>query len=204
MLKEKVWTRTKERPRPAPDEITEIEYKVLRAMNSNACADFTSIDKEIGAETGRSNYAYHQLMKRGIIKRTTISMQDIHSKFDVIFLLGLENYKIWEPNREKLFLEILKEKSHYDSYAFVCDIMSPRGSMLITHIGKNERLEESIDRLSNKIKGNTLYSLIITDFLLGLIDNRLYDKTQTRQFEVLISGYNYNPDKIIESTTNKD
>ncbi len=204
ILKEKIWTRTKERPRPASDEITEIEYKVLRAMNSNACADFTSIDKEIGTETGRSNYAYHQLMKRGIIKRTTINMQDLHSKFDVIFLLGQENYKLWEPNREKLILETLKEKSHYDSYSFVCDIMSPRGSMLITHIEKDEKLEESIDRLSNKIKGNNLYTLVITDLLLGLINNRLYDKTQTRHFEALISGYNYNPDKIMESTTNKD
>jgi DNA-binding Lrp family transcriptional regulator len=196
ILKEKVWTRTKEKPRPVHDEITEIEYKVLRAMNDNAAADFTSIDKEIGADTGRSNYAFHQLIKRGIIKRATINMQNINSKFDVMFLLSHENYNEWAPYREKLLIEIIEEKSHHDTYSFTCDTMSPRGVLLITHIKKNENPEEKVEKLSNKIKGMCFNTLIITNQVLGLTNNRLYDKTQSRQYEVLISGYNYTPEKI--------
>ena len=91
VLKEKVWTRTKENPRPSRDEITEVEYKVLKAMNDDASDDFTSIDTKIGVENGRSNYAYHQLMKRGIIKRATITLQNLPTKFDVALILNQTN-----------------------------------------------------------------------------------------------------------------
>ena len=123
-------------------------------------------------------------------------MQNINSKFDVMFLLSYENYNEWAPYREKLLIEIIEEKNHYDTCSFTCDTMSPRGILLITHIKKNENLEEKVEKLSNKIKGMRFNTLIITNPVLGLTNNRLYDKTQSRQYEVLISGYNYTPEKI--------
>ena len=196
VLKEKIWTRTKERPRPAHDEITEIEYKVLKAMNGHSATDFASIDREIGADNGRSNYAFHQLINRGIIKRVTINMQNINSKFDVIFLLSQDNYNEWAPCREKLLLESMRESGCHDIYSFSCDIMSPKGVLLITHVQKDENLEGNIERLTKNIRGMSFNTLIITNLILGLINNRLYDKTQSRQYEVLISGYKYTPEKI--------
>ena len=197
ILKEKVWTRTKEKPRPAHDEITEVEYKVLRAMNSNAAADFVSIDREIGVENGRSNYAYHQLTKREIIKRATISMQNLQSKFDVIFISHNINLNEFIPTRENLLSEALKEsKSNIDNYSFICDIMSPKGFVLITHVIGDENIEIIMEKLSNKIKGIKIDALIITKTITGSTCNRLFDKTQTRQYELLISDYNYSKEKL--------
>ena len=204
MLKEKVWIRTKEKPKPLPGEITDVEYRVLKAMNSNAAEDFVSIDKELAIEKGRSNYAYHQLTKRGIIKRSTINMRNIDSKFDIIFMINHANYNQWEPSREKLLLEIIKEKGYYDTYSFTCDAMSPKGAFLMTNIAKNEDIETTIEDLSDKIKGISIDTLIVSKYMLGVIDNRLYDKTQSRQYELLISSYNYTKEKIRDIINNKN
>ena len=196
VLKEKVWTRTKEKPRPAHDEITEMEYNVLKAMNNNAAADFASIDREIGADNGRANYAYHQLMKRGILKRATISMQNLPKKFDVIFVINNINVSYYVPTRENALLEIIKEKQLLDKYSFTCDTMSPKGFMLMTHILENENIEIATEQLLDKIKGVQINPLVITEIIVGSINNRLFDKTQTKQYELLISDYNYTPEKI--------
>ncbi len=197
VLKEKIWTRTKEKPRPAHDEITEMEYNVLKAMNNNAAADFTSIDKEIGADTGRSNYAYHQLTKRGIIKRSTISISDAKSKSDVLFIINHVNFDKWAPSRKNLLLEIIKEdKRKFDVYSFGSDIMAPRGILLLTSIIGNDEIEIKRDKLSKLINGVTIETLVITGVLIGSTNHRLFDKIQTRQYEILIEHYKYTPETI--------
>ena len=96
-------------------------------------------------------------------------------------------------------IEIIKENKllPLDRYSFVCDTMSPKGFMLMTHILKNENIETTTEKLLDKIKGIQINPLIITKIMVGSINNRLYDKTQSRQYEVLISGYKYTPEKII-------
>ena len=194
ILKEKVWTRTKEKPRPAHDEITEIDYKVLRAMNANAAADFTSIDKEIGADTGRSNYAYHQLTKRGIIKRATISITDPHSKFNLILLLNIENPENFSKTGKNLLMEIIKECNLYDTYSFTCDITSPYGELLMTQVFKENVVEP--EQLIRDISDAKLNTLITMDVLIGHLNHRLFDKKQTKQYELLISEYKCTPIEI--------
>ena len=200
ILKQKVWTRTKEKPRPAHDEITDVEYEVLKAMNNNAAADFASIDKEINTDNGRSNYAFHRLMDKGIIKRATLSMQNLPLKSDALLLFTHTNMDAWKPTRELLFLEIIKENNllPLDRYSFVCDTMSPKGGLLLTHTSKEEDIEVISENLIRNINGIHVDSLIITKQVLGSINNRLSDKTQTRQYELLISDYHYTPEKINE------
>ena len=197
LLKEKVWTRTKEKPRPAYDEITEMEYNVLKAMNNNAAADFVSIDKEIGSDIGRSNYAYHKLTKRGMIKRSTISVQNLPALYDVIFLLTQTNYNKWESTREKLLLEIIKEnRLQSDPYSFTCDTSSPKGGLLIMHMQKNDSLKVITEKFLTTLAGTSLDNLIVTDVICGAVSNRLFDKTQTKQYWFLVSEYKYTLEKI--------
>ncbi len=201
VLKEKVWTRTKERPRPMPDEITEAEYNILRAMNSNACADFTSIDKEINGNIGRSNYAYHQLTKRGIIKRATISLHKTQAKYDVIFIMHYTVQKDFSHTSDKILLNIIhEEKQQFDTYSFTCDITSPAGILLISSITREEGIELQEQRLLGETKGIKIDTLIITNMLVGTLDNRLFDKEITRQYEILISEYKYESKNVLPKT----
>jgi len=198
ILKEKVWTRVKERPRPSHDEITEVEYKVLRAMNSNASADFSSIDKKIGADKGRANYAYYKLMNRGIIKRATISMQKLPTNGDMIFILNHTKFEEWDKTRKNLLMEIIKEgRLNYDSYPFTCDIMAPRGVLMVNHVSEGEEVEIKKDTVMNVIKGMHLEILNINSVPVGTVDNRLFDKKETSQFELLVSEYGISQDNIL-------
>ena len=196
VLKEKVWKRTKEKPRPAHDEITEIEYKVLRSMNNNAAADFIHIDKDINVDGGRSNYAFHQLTKREIIKRATISMQ-IPPMYDAIFLTRNVLYKDFSNSRDKLLLEIISEgKQQFDTYSFTCDITSPAGVLMVASVYANKLVEKET-QLQNMIKSIDINTLIITGIPVGSINHRLFDKKETSQYAILVSDYGYKPDSIL-------
>ena len=203
ILKEKVWTRTKEKPRPEHDQITEMEYKVLRAMNSDAAADFSSIDNKIDAESGRSNYIYYKLIKKGIIKRATISIQDAYSRSDAIFIIESNNIEEFRKTRQNLLLEIIREDGGlYDRCSFTSDTMAPRGMIMATHLLKNESAEKRIEELYNKIKGINIIALTVTDLLFGYKNNRIVDKPKSMQYEMLESEYKYTKEKIRE-TINK-
>ena len=112
-------------------------------------------------------------------------------------MMAHTNLNAWKPTREALFLEIIKEnKLQLDNYSFVCDTMSPKGGLLITHVPKDGDIETIIENLAEKINGIRIDSLIITKYVLGIINNRLSDKIQSRQYELLISDYNYTPEKL--------
>jgi DNA-binding Lrp family transcriptional regulator len=196
ILKEKVWTRTKEKPRPLHDEITEMEYKVLKAMNSSAITDFISIDKEIGADKGRSNYAYHQLTRKGIIKRPTISMHSLHTKFDMLLLLNVENQKQFLETGKNLLLEIIKDNNRFDTYSFTCDVTSPYGELLIVPVPASNEPDIISERLMKTINGAYLDVLVITTILIGHLNHRLFDKSQTKQYEILTYEYKCTPTEI--------
>ena len=200
-LKEKIWKRTKEKPRPAHDEITEIEYKVLRTMNSNAAADFVSVDNKINVDKGRSNYAYHQLTKKGIIQRSTISISMPYT-YDVIFLTRTVLYKEFSNARDKLLLDIISEKEHIDTYSLTCDITSPAGVLMISSMSMEE-IGIKEEQLQNSIKGMTIEAIIITGMPIGSLDHRLFDKKETKQFELLVSEYNINQEKVLNEINYK-
>lgn len=197
VLKEKIWRRTKERPRPGYDQITEMEHRVLMAMNKNAAADFASIDREIEADRGRSNYVYHRLVDRGIIKRATVNMRNLPSRFDALFILNTINVESWSKGREKFMLELIKENNfQVDSYSFVCDIMSPKGVLLMAHVFKDQNPETISERFMGEVGGSRIYGMVVTDIIVGSVNSRFSDKIRTRQYEILVSYYNYDPERL--------
>ncbi len=200
VLKEKVWKRTRESPRPEHDQITEIEYNVLMAMNKNAAADFASIDREIGVDRGRSNYVYHRLINRGMIKRATINMRNLPSRFDTLFILNTINIDNWSKGRERFMLELIKENElQVDTYSFICDIMSPKGVLLMAHVFKDQNPGAIAERLIGDVGGARIYEIIVTDIIVGSVNSRLSDKIRTGQYEILVSRYNYDPEKLKET-----
>ena len=192
ILKEKAWRRTRENPRPTPDEITEMEYNVIKEMNNDAAADFVAIDRKIGADKGRSNYAYHKLTKTGIIKRATISLNKTDIKYNAIFVVNYAIQKEFSNNSDKILLNILSEyKQQFDTYSFTSDIASPAGIILMAPITKDDDLYHKEQELLNNVRGVNITTLIVTDILIGMLNRRMFDKSFTKQYEILISEYKY-------------
>ena len=46
--------------------------------------------------------------------------------------------------------------------------------------------------------GARIYEIVVTDIILGSVNSRFSDKLKTRQYEILISRYNYDPEKLKE------
>ena len=69
-------------------------------MNNNAAADFASIDKEINTDNGRSNYAFHRLMDKGIIRKGYghyVQAKFMHGKYRLF-----EATSIYDPELAKI------------------------------------------------------------------------------------------------------
>ena len=77
--------------------------------------------------------------------------------------------------------------------------MAPNGIMMIKPVAsaiKGNELEKTINSLSQEIKGVDIDTLIKTSILVGSLNYKLFDKTQTSQYSILISGYNYTPESL--------
>jgi predicted transcriptional regulator len=197
ILKEKVWTRTREHPKPLSNEITEVEFDVLKTMNNSADMDFSSIDQKINVDKGRSNYAYHQLTKKGIVKRATISLQNHGARYDAIFILKITNAGKFTNMREELLKDIiLEQKTIFDPYSFTCDINSPSGIMLVAPMTNESDIGSREANLIKIMDGNNLDLLISTNKAVGNLIYRLFDKKEASQYNILISEYRYTAQEI--------
>ncbi len=71
------------------DKLLTREYAILKELTDNGKIDFSEIDRKYGFDKGRSQYSYYKLKEQGIIKRITISMQNLSIKYVGIIV---ENY----------------------------------------------------------------------------------------------------------------
>ena len=184
LQKSLVWRRTKERPKKQPGEITEREYSVLKALNENARQDFTVMDKRLGLGNGSSFYTYGELVKKGIIRRATITMTNLPMMY--LALLECEQLDIsrFNANRDKYMINIIEERdTPTNRYALVGDIGSPYGVLFIAPIYEESDLNDMEGKLS--LLDMEVKESIITRTLVGELGFRKIEQTVTAQYQIL-------------------
>ncbi len=190
LLKERVWHRTREKPRPDSSDLTEKEYTVLRELNSNSVADFTDIDNRHSLGAGTARYTYQRLKNREIIKRPTISMSRIHSKFTAIFLLEQLLREKFVKSRPEFLLDVVNDnKEVVSKYLYISDVNIPHGLMIVSEIFNDKEFDEMKEKLMSRINGIKLDELIITSPILGSFCNRKFDSLHSYQYKLLVNEY---------------
>lgn len=195
-LEEKVWHRTKEKPRPLPTDLTGREYLVLKELNSDGVVEFTEIERKNNLDPGAARYIYQKLLEKGILKRVTITMTKLPIKYNAIFFMEIVNGAEFDKSRKDLLLEIISDSHNIsDKYSVVGDIEVPYGGLFIMPILKETELIAAQNEISTKVGGTELSRLFVTNIIVGYLCYRRFDKEHTKLYERLAEEYKILPYK---------
>jgi len=196
LLKEKVWRRTKEQPRPLLNQITEREYTLLKSLTNDGNANFTDIDTLNNLERGASRYIFERLKEKSIIKRITITLSKSSVKYNAIIFAKIIDGAQFDFSRKNLLLDIIKNRlPHINEYLLVGDMEMPHSVVYIFPVFYENDLQEAIGTLTEKVKGIKLSVLMITSIIIGSLCYRKFDNEYTSQYRILSEEYNIIPKK---------
>ncbi len=197
-LKNRVWHRTEGQPRRKEGQLLPSEWAILYELNRNAKISFIDIDKKYGLNMGSSLYTYNNLLyyentKKGLIKRTTITMETPPIKYDAIFLVKQIHIGNFNRIKDKFWMHMIKETHNpINRYILVGDIGSPKGFIFISPIYNNEDIETVSGNLLNIFDNSVeITSLIIDKVLVGCLGYRIIPQEDTYQYKELIKKNKY-------------
>lgn len=188
VLEERIWKRSKERPKPEHDSLSNREYSVIKELNLSGMTEFSNIDSKYGFDRGASQYAYYKLKDRGILKEITITMQKLPLRYNAIAVTELVNGLNLNKTRTNLFSEIIDEdKSEIlNKYSLVGDIGVPNGVIFFFPAVTENGLQDVEEKLKITLEGFRVSCLIITSVILGCLCYRSFDNRYSKQYEMLV------------------
>ncbi len=192
-LKDKIIDRSSARSYRATKEkkkqIIQREFAILRELNSNGSADLMDVDRKYGFDTGRAQYAYYKLVESGILKRITISLQDLPIRYVAAIFIKITDMELYYGTRDSLLMDIVdRSDTPVNKYALAGDIATPFGVLMLMPVFGERDLDDTIQMLS-EAKGMTIKSAIITTTLVGgLCFRRLTVHTLSRQNSCIVSS----------------
>jgi len=191
LLQERVWTRSIEKPRPKEGDLHRREYVALKELSQDGRKDFTDIDNMYELPLGSSRYAYQKLVEKGILKRITISMQNVHVNYVSAINVQKVNNEKFARYRKEFLQGIINDPddSVMNKYALVGDIKMPEGVLLLAPV-RNGRDIVAIDDELRRVEGVEVESMIITDVIVGSLCYRKFDNKQSSQYKILGDEYN--------------
>ncbi|MDE1868437.1 MAG: AsnC family transcriptional regulator [Candidatus Micrarchaeota archaeon] len=199
LLKERVWQRSRENPRPKPESILNRDYILLRELNSNGSIEFSEIDRKNNLQRSSAQYTYHKLIESGLIKRITITVQNPSGKrYDSIIFMNDINDSRYVKTREELLKYIIKDSGRMiDRFSLVGEKAVPDGMMFMMPVFSNNGLEQARDELAARVRGISASTQVVTDIVVGALGYRLFDPAYTSQYNVLAEQYSHVKEKQI-------
>ena len=197
-LKIRVWTKDKNHPRPDSNQFTSNEFEFLRELNKNPTENFVSIDKKSGFDLGTSRFLYNKLLKKGIIKRSTISILNSNIKQIAIISAKLYDFGLVGKNKKILLYNILEKDGFIDNYSFMGDYYTDRSELFVKPLMKDENLDKVLLKLKDIYKETKFNILIVTDVLFGEFVFRRFDNTYSEPYRLLVEEYNIKREKKID------
>ncbi len=196
LLKNKVWSKSKDFPKPIPGQITKREYVVLKELYSNSKADFTSIDEKYGFDKGASYYTYSKLKEKKIINFATINIQKPPIKYIAIIYLTQTNIAEFLTSREVLLASIIENMDYpINKYLLVGDVLTPQGITFVLPVIRDQELSD-IESFLSRIKGTVPQTSIIKQLLIGNFAYIRQDNKYTRMYDTLVSEYKHPIEKL--------
>ena len=189
LLKNKIWHRTKNTRKLESGDLTEREFNVLRELNKNGAINFTELDAKYKQGAGASRYTYLKLKEQGILKRLTISMNNLPIKYHSVFFTSSFYGVKFNKTRPNLLLDIIKDGPIINKYVQISEIGIPSGVMLVMPIFNDGDLKKTEDYIEKKVKWITFKKLVVTDIPIGSFAYRRFDKMYTNQYKVLVEDY---------------
>lgn len=191
LLENDIWHRTKGHPKPETNQLTRNEFVFLDKLNKNATSPLTEIERDAELPKGSGKYILDKLGKRGVLTKTTITMQNLGIKYNACILMDITNEELFSDTRASLLEYIIDERNGYitNRFSLVGDINVPRGGLLVMPVFQDDELETALDKLGDKISGVDTEAMIITRVIFGQQLYKRFDNTYSIQCERLATFY---------------
>ncbi len=135
-------------------------------------------------------------MKKGIIRRPTISILNNNIKQIAIISVKLYNFGLIRKNRKILLFNILEKDGLIDEYSFFGDYYTDRSELFVKPLIGDENLDEVLLKLKDIYKETKFDILIVTEILFGEFVFRRFDNMYSQPYKILIKEYKMKQDKI--------
>jgi DNA-binding Lrp family transcriptional regulator len=187
IIKEKVWHRSKEAPRPERNQLRQREFLLLKELNGNSNMNFASVDQKYGLNKGTSRYAYQALKERGLIARPTISMTNLPIRYVGIILFSIMGYKVFAEKRYEHLMERIEYGKISNKYCLTGNIGAPvQGTIGFLPVTEDGYLDKITTNMEREFRGSIAKSLVITEMIIGELCYRRFDNTYSRHYRLLV------------------
>jgi DNA-binding Lrp family transcriptional regulator len=133
-------------------EQTQIQHrykKLLLALNKNARIRLSSLSGEFGGVSNMTMSTMNARLKElGLVKRTTICMQNPNGQLAKLFIVSIIDEKKFVKSTDQLFMNIVKNSAKH--YIFIANIKNPYGFMFIAKFSsmlEAERFRKELEML---------------------------------------------------------
>lgn len=170
------------------------EYAVLKELNRNGTESFVEIDRKYGFDEGRSQFTYHKLKEKGIIKRITLSMGKPPLMYIGIMKLSIIEVDKFKKNRPKLLMHAIAEtRSPLTNFLLSGDVGNSDGVVYIVPVVHDGYLEELTEEIAKLRLGVRISTLVVTKMLVGNFCYRRFDYAYSSQYRTLLEGHDIKP-----------
>ncbi len=187
LIRERVWKRTKESSKKAPEQFFYREYATLKELNKNSTISFNRIDQKHGLKNGSAQNTYRKLLENETIRSSTITMSKPPIKDTVVFVLKQLDIEKFNKNKKEYFkYRLVDEDALLNKFLFSGDLGSPYGLLLMAPTYKNGDLERLEKELVQEAKGTVIQTSIVSDIIVGNLGYRKIDNTKTHLYKKLL------------------
>ena len=165
------------------------EYAVLKELNKNGTESFVAIDRKYGFDEGRSQFTYHKLREKGIIRRVTLSMDRPPIKYLGIMKLTIVEVDKFNRSSAKLLTRTIKEtRSPITNFVLSGDVGNSDGIVYIVPVIRDGYLEEVTEDIARLKLGVRISTLVVTKVLVGSLCYRRFDYSYSNQYRLLVES----------------
>ena len=195
ILKGRVWRRSRGSAKPESNQLLESEFNVLKCLIDNGAMKFSDMEAKCNMSNGSARHAYERLIRREILPRVTIGINNAGVKSIGIIIMRVINEKAFQESRKKL-IELIMEESAYHTinrFALVGDTTNPEGVIFFIPMITGKELDDTFSELNAIINGVKTSKITINSIIVGRIPFRRIDSYYTSQWSALVSKYNAKP-----------
>jgi len=165
--------------------IPESYLDLLLGLSDNGREELKAIAAKFKREPDRIMYAMERLRDTGILKHVTYYEEKPKYNVRALIKLTTNNVSAFLKNRNKWFLDMVKDQGRHNEYIFVADISNPTGILMFMNFETKKDLSSFVKRLSDNLKVIKTTTIGIKDVLVGHLGVRNFDMRYSMQYEIL-------------------
>jgi DNA-binding Lrp family transcriptional regulator len=172
------------------DSMLKREYVLLKELIKDGRKEFSEIDKKYGFDAGRSQYSYHKLRESGLLKRVTITIQNLPIKYTALISASIIDEEKFRKGRGEMVRSIIEDtETPINKYLLVEDTAAPDGIIFFLPVFGGDDLDKVVENLNGLRLGMEFTTTIVTNLLIGEFCCRRFDNMHSEQQAVLEKEY---------------